>query len=120
MDCVHCHGGDATATTQAAAHQHRTAHPIISGDTTTRQQCHADSCAAHVQQFDRIAGISQNIKLAAPIQPQVVVSQPIVQSPTPEFEPVSVLWSLGGVVILAAALGALWLVRRHRSTDHSR
>ncbi len=120
MECVHCHGGDATATTQAAAHQQRTAHPIINGDTTTCQQCHVDSCAVHVQQFDRIAGISQNIKLAVSTQPQAAVPQPIAQSPASEFEPVSVLWSLGSVVILVAALGARWLVRHRHTANHGK
>lgn len=121
MDCVNCHGGDPTTLDQTAAHQHRTAHPIINGDTTTCQQCHTEDCADRVQQFDRIAGISQNIKVAVSTQPQVAAAPPpIVQSPAPAVDPVGVLWSLGGVVIMLAALGGLWLLRHHRAANRNK
>lgn len=120
MRCVNCHGGDPTASDQAAAHQHRTAHPIINGDTTTCQHCHTGDCAEHVQQFDRLAGISQDIKVAVSTQPHAVSPRPIDPSPAPAVDPVSGLWSLGGVVMLAAALGGLWLLRHHQAANHGK
>jgi len=120
MRCVNCHGGDPTALDQAAAHLSRTAHPIINGDTTTCQHCHVGDCAEHVQQFDRVAGISRDIKIAVSTQPQAASPRPIDQSPTPAADPVGVLWSLGGVIIFAAALGGLWLLRHHRAANHGK
>lgn len=121
MRCVNCHGGDPTALDQAAAHLSRTAHPIINGDTTTCQHCHVGDCAEHVQQFDRIAGISQNIKAATSMRPVSAALEPTTKPAASEWNPIILLWSLGGVALLAACLGGLWLLRRHhRSAGNNR
>ncbi len=112
MGCVDCHGGDPTAADETLAHQSLKIHPVINGDTSTCQQCHVDDQAERVQQFDRVAGISQNIKVAVSTQPQAAAAlQPIVQSPTAVFDLATVLWPLGGVAVLVAGLIA---VRRQR------
>jgi cytochrome c553 len=114
MACVNCHGGDPTATDQTAAHQHLETHPVINGDATTCQQCHPEDCAERVQQFDRMAGISQNIRVAVSTQPQAAAApQPIVQSSAFAFDPVIVLWSLGGVAVLVIGLSVFGYLR-HR------
>ncbi|MBI5567310.1 MAG: hypothetical protein HY870_20595 [Chloroflexi bacterium] len=121
MRCANCHGGDPTAIDQAAAHLTRTAHPIINGDTTICQQCHTENCTEHVQQFDRIAGISQDIRVATSIRPVSTVAQPAIRPPASELNPIVLLWSLGGVALSGAGLGGLWLLRRHhRSAGNSR
>ena len=121
MDCVHCHGGDSTAIDRTVAHQQRTAHPIINGDTTTCQQCHTENCAEHVQQFDRIAGISQDVKVATSMRPVSAALESSTKPAASELNPIVLLWSLGGVALLGACLGGLWLLRRHhRSAGNNR
>lgn len=117
MMCVNCHGGDPTAVDQTAAHQHLETHPVINGDTTTCRQCHVNDCAERVQQFDRIAGINENIKIALATQPQAAAApQPIVQSSASKSEPMTVLWVFGGVGMLAVVLGGLWRLGLRRTS----
>ncbi len=111
MHCVYCHNGDDTVLDQAAAHLHRTAHPIIGDDMTTCQACHADSCAEHVQLFDRVAGISDDIRVASPFEPVTTIAEapPAVVT---ESAPSSLPWLLAGLALIAVGAGGLWLARR--------
>jgi hypothetical protein len=111
MHCVYCHGGDDTTLDQAAAHLHRTAHPIVGDDTTTCQACHADSCAEHVQLFDRVAGINDDIRVASPLAPVTTIAKtpPAVVT---DSAPSSLPWLLAGLALIAAGAGGWWLAHR--------
>ena len=115
MQCVGCHGGDPAATTKEAAHQNRTAHPIINGDTTTCKQCHIDDCDAHVAEFDAIAGISPVVLVSTPIGParapaKVVTPAPqVAEQATPVWD-----WPVAlAIAILALGLAVLGWRRLH-------
>jgi hypothetical protein len=115
MQCVGCHGGDPTATTKEAAHQKRTAHPVIGGDTTTCRQCHIDDCSERVSAFDAIAGISPVILVSTPIGPAPAAVS--VVTPVPQAaEQTTPVWDWPVVLALAVlALGGatLWWKRAH-------
>jgi hypothetical protein len=115
MQCVGCHGGDATATTKEAAHQHRTAHPVINGDTTTCLQCHIDDCAERVSTFDAIAGISPVVLVSTPIGPAPAPANAVTSAPQ-AAEPTAPVWDWPVVLVIAIlALGGavLWWKRAH-------
>ena len=118
MQCAGCHGGDPTAITKEAAHQHRTAHPIINGDTTTCRQCHVENCAERVSEFDAIAGISPVVLVSKPIVgPAPAASS--VATPMPQAaEEVTPVWNWPVVLVIAIpAIGGavLWWRRAHSS-----
>jgi hypothetical protein len=112
MQCIGCHGGDPTATTKEAAHQNRTAHPVINGDTTTCRQCHIEDCAERVSAFDTIAGISPVVLVSTPIGPAPAV--PNVVAPVPQaVEQTTPVWDWPVVLVIALlALGLVVLVWR--------
>jgi len=117
MQCVGCHGGDPTATTQEAAHQNRTAHPVINGDTTTCQQCHIEDCSERVSAFDAIAGISPVVLVSTPIRPAPAPAQ--VVTPVPQAaEQATPVWEwpvVFAIAILAISGAVLWWRRSHSS-----
>jgi hypothetical protein len=115
MQCVGCHGGDPTATTKEAAHQNRTAHPVINGDTTTCKQCHIEDCAERVSEFDTIAGISPVVLVSTPSGPAPAVSN-AVTPPTQVAEEVAPVWDwpvVLAIAILAIGGAVLWWKRSH-------
>jgi hypothetical protein len=113
MQCIGCHGGDPTATTKEAAHQNRTAHPVINGATTTCQQCHIADCNARVAEFDAIAGISLVVLVSTPIGPAPAASNavtpvsPAAQEATPVWD-----WPVVLAIALLALGGAAFWWRR--------
>lgn len=112
--CTNCHGGDPQAVTMEAAHQDRSAHPIINDNTTKCAECHVDDCAAHVETFHQLAGMNEVVYIAAPLTPSSEI-QALSQSPVePTGTPFYVFY-LGGVVLLIIVFGAGTLVYRAKS-----
>jgi hypothetical protein len=117
MQCVGCHGGDATATTKEAAHQNRTAHPVINGDTTTCRQCHIEDCDERVSAFDAMAGISPVVMVSTPIGPAPAPTNAVTSAPQ-AAEQTTLVWDWP--VALVSALLALGLVVLVWRRSHSR
>jgi hypothetical protein len=115
MQCVGCHGGDPTATTKEAAHQNRTAHPVINGDTTTCRQCHIEDCRERVAEFDAIAGISPVVLVSTPIGPPPATSNAVtpVSQAAEEVIPVWDWPVISIVAILAVGLLVIWRRQSH-------
>jgi hypothetical protein len=115
MQCTGCHGGDPTAITKEAAHQHRTAHPVINGDTTTCRQCHVEDCAERVSKFDAIAGISLVVLVSTPVGPAPVASTVVTPVP-PTAAEAAPLWFwplLLTIAVLAIGLALFGWRRSH-------
>lgn len=66
MPCVACHGGDPAAITQATAHYDRSAHPVVNGDVSKCQECHADECFNQAAKFNEVVTIKA-VKLVSPV-----------------------------------------------------
>lgn len=111
--CTDCHEGDPTTTDKEAAHQGRSAHPVINGDTSKCQECHPNDCAEHVVKFNTLAGI-QPVVVA--IEPSLVAAQ---SADFPQIEPPSqidlVSRILAGAGIIAIALAAFIISLRHQN-----
>lgn len=106
MPCVACHGGDPVATTQETAHYNRSAHPVVNGDVSKCQECHAEECFNQAAKFDEVVGIKA-VKLVSPV-PVSTVSNQITGLPSFQVqEPVnwlSILEILPLIVIAGMAL----------------
>jgi hypothetical protein len=83
---------------------------VLNGDMTKCQGCHPDDYAAHVQEFDRIAGISEPIRVSVAYTPAYAVPY----RPAPVEEPAAAFypWLLTGTLLLILLLGGMWLLSR--------
>jgi hypothetical protein len=68
MSCSHCHGGNPDTFIKEDAHSNRAAHPVINENDRKCYECHPVSAESHLQEFRRVAGISQ-VAVAVPYQP---------------------------------------------------
>jgi len=108
--CTDCHDGDPSALQEAAAHTGLVAYPVRDGDTSRCQGCHPNDYAAHVQEFARIAGISETIYVSVAYTPAHTASyQPArVEEPESAFRP----WLLTGPLVVILLLGGTWALCR--------
>lgn len=68
MACSHCHGGDPDTFLKEDAHLSRAAHPVINENDKKCYECHPATAESHLDEFRRVAGISQ-VKVAIPYLP---------------------------------------------------
>lgn len=67
--CVDCHAGDPEAFEEKAAHAGLIVYPILNGDISRCESCHAEAAQAHVDTFAQLAGFSANVIVAEQVQP---------------------------------------------------
>lgn len=114
MPCVACHGGDPTATTQESAHYDRSAHPIVNGDISRCQECHADEdeCCECVSKFDQVAGLKE-VKLSAPVAAPHASNQAPGLPVAEKHEPVNWLLLFEVLTIIVVLSLALTIYSAH-------
>jgi hypothetical protein len=67
MACSHCHGGNPVTFIKEDAHSNRAAHPVINENDRKCYECHPATAKSHLDEFRRVAGISQ-VMVAIPYQ----------------------------------------------------
>lgn len=68
MACTYCHAGNPDVITKEGAHFNRAAHPVINENDKKCYECHPATAVSHLDEFRRVAGISQ-VMVAIPYQP---------------------------------------------------
>jgi cytochrome c553 len=69
--CVDCHAGDPKAFEEKKAHAGLIVYPILNGDISRCESCHAESAQTHVDTFAKLAGFSANVIVAEQVQPSI-------------------------------------------------
>jgi cytochrome c553 len=67
--CVDCHAGNPEAFEEKAAHAGLIVYPILNGDISRCESCHAEGAQSHVDTFAKLAGFSANVIVAEQVQP---------------------------------------------------
>jgi hypothetical protein len=98
--CAYCHGGNPTTTQKEAAHEARTAHPVIDSDVSKCRQCHPQDYNAHVVKFNQVAGIGPAVYVAQPYTPSIPPRAMVVQPSNGPNQAEIFIWSLAGAMIL--------------------
>lgn len=114
--CAYCHGGNPTTTEKEAAHEGRTAHPVINNDVTKCRQCHPQDYNAHVVKFNQVAGISPVVYVAQPYTPSIAPER-VVQEQKGLNQAEIFIWSVAGAMIFIIMMGgalvfSVWSKRR--------
>ncbi len=113
--CADCHDGDPAATDKEAAHNGRSAHPVVNGDISKCQECHPADCDTYIEKFSQVAGIKPVFVAMKPVllsgQPAKITIAKSISAPDALTVLIPILAG-GALLVLALAVFIIYL-RHH-------